>query len=117
MSIRSFTFPSEWKYSIVKPLLKKKGLEQIEKNYRPVSNLAFLSKVVEKSILTQIIDHFDHEAPLPDFQSAYRANYGCETSLLELHNDILWGMESQEITVLCMMDLSAAFDTVDHDLL
>ena len=54
---------------------------------------------------------------LPDFQSAYWKNYSMETSLLNIANDILWGMENQEITIMLILNLSAAFDTVDHDIL
>ena len=84
---------------------------------RPVSNLSLISKITEKSVLNQIIEHFDQNAPLPEYQSAYRANYGCESALLELQNDILWQFENKRICALCTMDLSAAFDTVDHNLL
>ena len=87
------------------------------KNYRPVSNLSLISKITEKSVLNQIIEHFYQNAPLPEYQIAYRANYGCESALLELHNDILWQFENQRICALFTMDLSAAFDTVDHNLL
>ena len=54
---------------------------------------------------------------MPDYHSAYRANFSCETALLKLTNDLLWVMEHQEVTPLVAIDLSAAFDTVDHDLL
>jgi hypothetical protein len=117
VSIMSSKFPTEWKYSVVKPLLKKPGLPLIEKNYRPVSNLTMISKVTEKAVLNQLTDHFDHKAPLPQYQSAYRTHHSCETALLELHDAILWSLEKQCIMALCTMDLSAAFDTVDHDLL
>ena len=50
-------------------------------------------------------------------ESAYRTNFSCETALVKLHNDILWSMEQQRITAIIAIDLSAAFDTVDHDIL
>lgn len=53
----------------------------------------------------------------PDYQSAYREHYSCKTALLQLSDNILWGMERQLITSLVALDLSAAFDTVDHDIL
>ena len=53
----------------------------------------------------------------PDYQSAYREDYSCETAVLGISNDILWAMEKQSITSLVTLDLSAAFDTVDHDTL
>ena len=76
-----------------------------------------ISKVSESCILNQIIRHLDDYAPLPNYQSAYMANHGCETALLKLFDDILWCFERKYICVLCKMDLSAAFDTMDHDLL
>ena len=107
----------KWKTSIVRPLLKKAGLVLINKNYRPVSNLSFLSKLVECCVLDQFNHHCDKFGLIPDFQSAYQSGYSMETSLLKLSNDILWGMERQEVTAVVLLDLSVALDTVDHDLL
>ena len=92
-SIGSCIFPIDWKSALVKPLLKKHRLENIQHNYRPVSNLSSISKITEKVVLRQIVHHMDEFAPLPEYQSAYRANHGCETAIVELHNDILWNME------------------------
>ena len=74
-------------------------------------------KSYRKVMLKQFNEHCDNYGLLLDYQSAYRSNYSCETSLLKLTNDILWNMESKQVTALVMMDLSAAFDTVDHELL
>ena len=106
-----------WKLATVRPLLKKIGLDLIDKNYRPVSNLPFLSKVLEKAALDQFIAHCDNHSLLPDYQSAYRQHYSCETALIKLTNDVLWSMENGKVSAVVMIDLSAAFDTVDHDLL
>ena len=65
-------FVEEWKVAIICPLLKKPGLDLICSNYRPVSNLPFLSKVVEKAALRQFIKHCDKNSLLPTYQSAYR---------------------------------------------
>lgn len=117
LSLSGGVFAKDWKSAIVRPLLKKKGLDLIPKNYRPVSNLPFISKVVEKCMLHQFTAHCDTNNLLPDYQSAYRKNYSCETALVKLHDDILWSMEKQRITAVIAIDLSAAFDTVDHDIL
>ena len=82
-----------------------------------MSNLPFLSKVVEKVVLDQFRKHCDNHRMIPDYQSAYHANYSCETALLKIMNDILWTMERQDITALIAIDLSAAFNTVDHNIL
>ncbi|PIK60274.1 putative RNA-directed DNA polymerase from mobile element jockey-like [Apostichopus japonicus] len=108
-------FANEWKKAIIRPLIKKHGGLHLS-NYRPVSNLPFLSKVVENGI-GQLNSHFQSSAPLPSYQSAYRANFSCETALVSLLDDLLWAMEKQQVTQMCLMDLSAAFDTVDHKVL
>ena len=93
------------------------SLGTIMTNYRPVSNLQFISKIVERVTLDQITQHCNSNSLVPDYQSAYRKHYSCETSLVKLVNDILWAMEKQLVTVVVILDLSAAFNTVDHDLL
>ena len=117
LSLTTGVFPNTWKKTIVRPLLKKSGLEAVFKNYRPVSNLNFISKLLEAAVLTQLQDHLYSQKLIPQYQSSYRANFSTETLLVKLVDDILNGMESQEVTALVALDLSAAFDTVDHDLL
>ena len=106
-----------WKTVVVRPLLKKLSLELINSNFRPVSNLSFLSKVIESCMLLQLNQHSKKYGLQPDYQSAYREHHSCETAILQLSNDILWSMERQSITSLVAIDLSAAFDTVDHEIL
>ena len=86
-------------------------------NYRPVSNLSFIFKEIEKCTLQQLAQHCNNHTLLPDFQSAYQKHHSCETNLLKLTNDILWGMENQQVTSMIILDLSAAFNIVDHELL
>ena len=86
-------------------------------NYRPVSHLQFISKVVKKCTLDQLTNHCNEYELLPEYQSAYGKNYSCETSFLRLVNDTLWAMDNKLITAVTVMDLSVAFDTVSHDLL
>ena len=110
-------FTESWKTSVVKPLLKKIGLDLISKNYRPLSNLKFLAKLVEKCILLQFNEHCSLNSLLPSYQSAYRKFFSCETSLLKLADKLLNEMENQRVSALVVMDLSAAFNTVDHNIL
>ena len=117
LSLTTGVFPNTWKKTIVGPLLKKSGLETVFKNYRPVSNLNFILKLLEAAVLTQLQDHLYSQKLLPQYQCSYRANFAMETLLVKLVDDILNRMESQEVTALVALDLSAAFDTVDHDLL
>ena len=93
LSLTEGLFVEEWKVAIIHPLLKKLGLDLINKNYRPASNLPFLSKVVEKCALRQFIKHRDDNSLLPTHQSVYRKNYSCETTLVKLFDDLLWSMK------------------------
>jgi len=117
LSLATGYFPDDWKEAYVLPLLKKVGLELINKNYRPVSNLPFISKVCEKSSNGQFTDHMDVNELTADYQSAYKEGYSTETTLIKLHNDVLRAMDRREVTLMILMDLSAAFDTVDHNIL
>ena len=117
LSLQTGTFPEKWKEAIVRPLLKKRGLELEYANYRPVSNLTFFSKLIEKAVLLRLNNHCDNYDLLPTNQSAYRRFHSCESALLRLVHDLLDAMEKQEVTALIAIDLSAAFDTVDHDIL
>ena len=116
-SIAQGTFPQQWKIATIQPLLKKLGLDTILSNYRPISNLPYTSKLTESAVLYLLGEHLKQHQLLPDYQNAYREHYSCETALLNIHNDILWAMERQECLALCAIDLSAAFDTVDHQVL
>ena len=82
-----------------------------------MSNLNFISKLLKSALLIQIQGHLYSQKLLPQYQSSYWVNVSTETLLMKLVDDILNGMESQEVTALVALDLSAAFDTVDHDLL
>ena len=117
ISLQEGIFADKWKVAIVRPLLKKAGLDLVAANYRPVSNLPFLSKVNEKCMLKHFNRHCEMNNFLPEYQSAYRQHYSCETALVKMADDILWSMEHQRITAVVAIDLIAAFDTVDHDIL
>ena len=117
LSLIKGEFCEEWKTAVVKSLLKNCGLDLINKNYRPISNLPFISKFVEKCMLKQLLSHCENHDLLPDFPSAYHEHYSTETSLMKLSNDILWSMERQYVTAIAIPDISAAFHTVDHEIL
>ena len=116
-SLQSGCFPEIWKEALVFPLLKKPGLDVIFKNFRPVSNLSFVSKLIERAAFNQIHGHLVRNNLYPVAQSAYRRNHSTETALLKVMNDILLNMNKQHVTILVLLDLSAAFDTVDHSIL
>ena len=93
------------------------GLELIKSNYRPISNLTIMSKIIEKCMLNQLNIQCETYNLNLDYQSAYCGNYSCATCLLQLSNDILWAFEHQSVMSLTVLDLSATFDTVDHSIL
>ena len=102
----------------MRPLLKKPGLDPENlKNYRPVSNLPFLSKVLEKVVLQQLLDHLESNNLLEPFQSAYRKGHCTETALLRVVNDLLEAADKGHVAILSLLDLSAAFDTLEHSIM
>ena len=106
------------KSSVIIPLIKKPGLDsEVLKKYRPVANLPFLSKVIEKAIAIQIHNHLSKTGIIDDFQSAYKAGHSCETALLRVFNDIASTIGKGNGNLLVLLDLSAAFDTIDHVIL
>jgi hypothetical protein len=110
--------PSCYKMAHVKPLLKKRGLEKnVLDNYRPVSNVSFFSKVVERVVARRLNDHLVANGFLDDRQHAYRASHSCETALLTVTNAGFHAMNESRLLILVLLDLSAAFDLVDHVLL
>ena len=91
--------------------------ESLPCNFRPVSNLMFVSKVFERIINQQLSDYLVEHHLLPEFQSAYRRGYSTETALLRVMSDIVNAIDSGQVALLSLLDLSAAFDTVDHEIL
>ena len=100
---------------MVKPLLKKSGLDQRElSNYTPVSNLSFLIKVMEKIVTPQTVEHMNTHELFNPYQSAYRSGHSTETAVLKIKNDIELALNRSEGVLMALLDLSAAFDTIDH---
>ena len=118
LSISTGIFPNDLTSAFVKPLLKKPTLDSNDiKNYRPISNLSFLSKLIERVIANRLQSHLSSNGLLSEYQSAYRKFHSSETALLRVQNDILVSLDSGHSTALLLLDLSAAFDTIDHNIL
>ena len=113
-SLQSGHFAEKWKEALVTPLLKKAGLDQTRANLRPVSNLAYVSKLTESAGATQLEKHMLENGLYPLHQSSYRKHYSTETALLKVCNDILLNMNSQQVTLLVLLDFSATFDAVNQ---
>ena len=118
LSLSAGTFPPVFKSAHVTQLLKKPSLSKEDlKNYRPVSNLSFISKLIERVAASQIGSFLESTNKSNNFQSAYKQLHSTETALLKLHNDVLTAMDSGKVTALTLPDLSAAFDTIGHSIL
>ena len=117
LSLQNGIFADQWKCASVHPLLKMLGLEPIFQNFRPVSNLQDISKLTEKAVFIQTNGQMVTHNISPELQSSYREHHSTETALLKVMNDVLLKMNSQHVTLLIFLDLSAAFDTVDHSIL
>ena len=110
ISLKTGRFVDEWKNALVHPLLKKPGLELVNKKFPPISNLQFTSKLTEKAVAIQLQTHMLTKGLFPEMQSAYREHPSTETALLKVENDILMNMG--HVTLLVLLDLSPALDLV-----
>jgi len=98
--------------------MKKPSLNvDVVENYRPVSNLSSLSKLLEHAVCNQLESHLVDARLFPQHQSAYRKGHSTETALVKVCADLIKHMESGHHVLLALLDLSAAFDTVDHRIL
>ena len=96
------------------PYPQKSSLDkEVFKNYRPVSNLKFISKILERVVAIQLQTHLDEAGFMTTLQSAYRKHHSTESALLNIYNDIHFNTAKEPVTALTLLDLSAVFDTID----
>ena len=118
LSLESGHFPSSLKTAVLSPLLKKANLDhEVLANYRPISNLKVISKIIEKVVAVRLQKYLKANQLNEPLQSAYKPFHSCETALVRFHNDILVAIDKRQCVMLLLLVLSAAFDTVDHDIL
>ena len=117
-SLTSGVVPSVLKRAQVAPLLKKSGLDVNNyKNYRPVSNIPFIGKVLEKVVAKQLTQHLQQHQLHDELQSAYKQGCSTETALIKIKADMDHILDQGHNVLLILLDLSAAFDTIDHTIL
>ena len=111
-------FPTKFKTAQITPLIKQHGLDPDDpSSYRPISNLNTISKILERLVLARVTLHISSLSSIDRFQSAYKRAHSTETALLRVTNDIFNAFDAGQSTVLVALDLSAAFDCIEHSTL
>ena len=117
-SLNEASVPGNLKQALLTPTIKKQDIDKESvSNYRPISNLPFISKLIEKTVSKQLHNHQRINNLCEKLQSAYKEGHSTETALVKVHNDISLALDKNKSVILVLLDLSAAFDTVDHDIL
>ena len=105
LSLENGFFPDPLKHCHIRPILKNPKLNTEELNsYRPIANLKFLGKMIERVVALQIKDHISHHFLYATTQSAYRAHHSCETALLRVYNDLLLALDVGQEAILVLLD-------------
>ena len=117
LSISTNKFPTKWKIAKVVPLYKGKGCKLDPKNYRPVAILPILSKVLERAMFLQVVKYMDCNRFFNPNHHAYRSFHSTTTAMLQMYTTWMEALEKGEMAGVCMIDMSAAFDVVDTELL
>uniref|UniRef100_A0A3Q1JKY8 Reverse transcriptase domain-containing protein n=1 Tax=Anabas testudineus TaxID=64144 RepID=A0A3Q1JKY8_ANATE len=117
-SLTTGTFPTSFKQAQITPLLKKPSLDpSLVENYRPVSLLSFLAKTLERAAFNQLSDFLSQNNLLDVNQSGFKSGHSTETALLTVVESLRVAKAAGKSSVLILLDLSAAFDTVNHQIL
>ena len=117
-SLSSGVMQCQFKKANVTPILKKAGSSrEALKNYRPVANLNFVGKLIEKVATMQIVEYLSNNNLHVPTQSAYKQHHSVETALTRVQNDVIMSLDQREEALLVLLDFTSAFDTIDHDIM
>ena len=115
LSLETGSLPTSLKEVVLSQLLKKLSLDhETFANFRPISNLKMVSKIIEEVVAVRLNCYLEENNLIKPLPSAYKQYHSCKTALVHVQNDILLSIGNQQCVVLLLLDLSAAFDTVDH---
>ena len=118
VSLKESCLPPSQKKAMITPRIKKPGLDRDDvNNYSPISNLTFISKFMEKIVAKQLIAYLASSNLMPRLLSGFRSGHSTETAILRVLSDIYSSIDQGQVAFLTLLDVSAAFDTVDHDIL
>jgi len=116
LSIATNTVPDDLKQARVKPLFKKNSRSEVG-NYRPISILNVVSKILEKAVYVQLDQYLSDHKLLYSHQSGFRGSYSTDTCLIHLTDHVRTQISKGNYTGMVMLDLQKAFDTVNHEIL
>ena len=117
-TITTSNFPSNLKPTIIKPIVKDKSQNSNDlNNLRPLNNIPFISKVVEKVLHIQLDNYFHTNRLHATYQSGYKKYNSCETAMVHVIDDMQKHLIEGNYVAILLLDMSAAFDTVDHEIL
>ena len=116
LSLEEGCLPRKWKVARVTPL-HKDDVRDNEDNYRPVSVLSVLSKLIEKHVARSLMNYLVQNGLLYHLQSAFREGYSTESALINLTDKILFNLDQDEVTGMVFVDIRKAFDVIDHHVL
>lgn len=118
MSLSTGIFPNDWKLSVISPIIKKPGLDPSDPaSFRPIAKLPLSSKVLERIVSAQLRDYLSSNDIFPPQQSAYMKYHSTETSLLSVTSDVFLSLDKGQLCLLALLDISAAFDSINHEIL
>jgi len=115
-SLVTGVFPSLWKHGIVTPIFKSGDIDDVN-NYRPITILPILSKILEKIVANQLTSFLEANDLLSKTQHGFRNRLSTETALLQITDEIYNNIDKNQVNLLTLCDLSKAFDSVNHDIL
>ena len=116
-SLSSGTFPDDWKLARVTPVYKNNGDVNIMSNYRPISVIGHIAKMVEQLVRSQLVSYLEEHAFISPDQSAYLKGHSTQTSLHRVIDDWLENINDNQTTGVCLLDISKCFDTISHHIL